>query len=122
MTILQFPQPLFQMPTPLKSRADRWVDAAANSKEEIGGTRDKVNELIDVLGVLRSVQEEYQDCRDSLPVNFIHSPLAEKVKVCSLGIESILDELDKISSMLATVESVIDKATSIDLPRGFGRD
>ena len=121
MKVLQFPQTPKRIRP--KSLADRWGLATARCADVTPRMREVLDEFVNAFGELREVQEGYQDCRDKLPTNFINSRFAEKVEeVCGLFIEGILDEYDRMSSALANAEKVIGKATSIDLPRGFGRD
>jgi hypothetical protein len=58
---------------------------------------------------LREVQEEYQEWLDNLPEGLDQSPVAEKLEaVTELEIED--------------AEGMLEEASGIDLPLGFGRD
>jgi hypothetical protein len=78
-----------------RSRPARWADACDRA-------RSAIEELIDL-------QSEYQEWLDTLPENLQDGATAEKLtEVADLDLESARD--------------AIDEATSVDLPRGFGRD
>lgn len=77
------------------SRPKRWAAAVSDAQ--------------DALGRLKELQEEYQDWLDNLPEGLDQSPVAEKLEaVTELEIED--------------AEAMLDEASGIDLPLGFGRD
>lgn len=78
-----------------KSRSKRWAEAASDACE--------------ALSILREVQEEYEEWRDNMADSFEGTATQEKLdEVCDMDVEGALD--------------MINEATEIDLPRGFGRD
>ena len=77
------------------SRPKRWAAAVSDAQ--------------DAIAHLREVQEEYQDWRDNLPENLDQSPVAEK--------------LDAVTELeIEYAGEILDEASSVDLPLGFGRD
>jgi hypothetical protein len=78
-----------------QSRADRWAEAAADA---LRGLEE-----------LKSLQEEYEEWKESLPENLANSPVGEKLEeVCGIDLASAVD--------------VVSECDGIDLPLGFGRD
>ena len=103
-----------------KSRPQRWADAVSKAEAAIAGLRSAADSVVDALGELRDMQEEYSEWKDNLPDNLQSSPVADKLdEIANLDIESVIDSM---SSIADDAENIIGEAEGIDLPRGFGRD
>jgi hypothetical protein len=102
------------------SRASRWADACGDALSALSEIGRHLDALETAVGELRAVQEEYEEWKDNLPENLANSPLGEKLEeVCGLNIE---DAAQQIRDALDEVQSTIEEAEGVDLPRGFGRD
>lgn len=88
------------------SRPKRWQEACSEAERAFEALRSALENLDEI-------REEYEDWRDNLPESLQSSAVAEKLDaVADLDLLSCLDE----------VESLIQEATEMDLPKGFGRD
>ena len=86
-----------------RSRPQRWADAVARAELASDALREAMNDL-------KEVQDEYQEWYDNLPENLQSSPVAEKLEeICQLDLE------------FENIE-ILDEASAVDLPLGFGRD
>jgi phage shock protein A len=99
------------------SRPARWERACAAARDALEKTRSAYEDLETAMEELRGLQEEYADWQSNLPENLQQSAIGEKLDaIAGLALEpNVSDELDQ-------VESAIDEAEGLDLPRGFGRD
>ena len=102
------------------SRAERWGDAVADAQSAIEQMAGNVDDLESALSELRSVQEEYEECKDNLPENLQSSPVGEKLdEVCGIEIEGVADT---IRDAIEAAQDAIGNAEGVELPQGFGRD
>lgn len=95
------------MPKP-KSRTQRWNEALQEA-------RQRLDDLVNALGELQDVQQEYVEWRDNLPENLQNSTLGEKLnEIADLDLEA--------SNVTSEVEDAISSAEVAEPPLGFGRD
>lgn len=127
------------------SRPKRWEHSVSSAKallEEYKNKLDYVNDTINsyvdelnemagqvnvALEDLQSVQSEYEDWQLNLPENLVDSPTAQKLEEVmnidlALEIAEIEFEEFGIDTCHEDVETVLEEAESVELPRGFGRD
>lgn len=94
------------------SRPQRWADACEQARTAISDAQAAISEAIENL---KDLQSEYQDWLDNLPEVSQGSATEEKLNaVTDLDLEFEPDFSD--------LESLLDEAEGVDLPRGFGRD
>lgn len=102
-----------------KSRPARWAEGVAAAKAALSGLRETAPQALRAaLADLNAVKSEYEDWQSNLPENLQSGTLADKLSaVVDLDLSEDFDLSD-----LDTVESALDEAENVDLPRGFGRD
>ena len=79
-----------------ESRPERWSKAVADIRSG--------------LEALTNLKDEYQDWLDNLPENLQEGATAEKLN-------EVVD-----ASFYDEIESAVDEADAIELPKGFGKD
>ena len=79
-----------------ESRPERWSKAVADIRAG--------------LEALTDLKDEYQDWLDNLPENLQEGATAEKLN-------EVVD-----ASFYDEIESAVDEADAIELPKGFGKD
>jgi len=98
------------------SRPQRWAQAIERAREALDHLTNAKDDVETSVRDLAYIQAEYQEWRDNLPANLEGGVLAEKLDaVCQLELND--QEID-----ISQVESVIEEAEGVELPRGFGRD
>lgn len=106
-----------------QSRPQRWtaaitrarvlLDEAKALQEQL---REKLQETVDALDDVKDIKEEYQEWYDNLPESLQNSPTAELLTtITELDLEPDAEDIESI-------ETAIDEAENVELPRGFGRD
>lgn len=124
-----------------KSRPARWTEASGAAKLAIEGILQECDKLENAMSDLRSVQEEYEEWRDTAPESLQSSPTGEKLdqvadlevdgvadlvadKVAELkkAFEALTEAFDALKDAAGEVEEKVGEADEADLPRGFGRD
>lgn len=116
------------------SRPQRWMKAVSEAQanleiireaEEDDDTSEAKAALESAIDDLVSLKEEYQEWRDNMPESMESSPTVEKLEeVLYLDLESAQGYMsdDDFVESLDDIESILDEAENVDLPRGFGRD
>ena len=100
------------------SRAERWAQAIAGCTAALDKLADACSDLESAVQELVDVQGEFEAWRDNLPENLANSALGEKLEaICDLDLDSVLNSVD-----VDAARGVIDEASGLDLPLGFGRD
>lgn len=98
----------------VKSRNQRWMDAAVELRTAYDRIEEAANEFNSILANLRDIQSEYEDWQGNLPENLAYSAVGEKLDaIVDLDLDDI--ELDEFSEK-------VDEVEGVDLPLGFGRD
>lgn len=91
------------------SRPQRWARAIEDAQNALADAKDAIE-------ALSEVREEYEEWQSSLPENLQQGTLAEKLD------EVVGLDTDTMTSSIEEVESSLDDASGMDLPKGFGRD
>lgn len=102
----------------VKSRPQRWRDAADRADAQRDILREEAGRLAAILSELDELRSEYEEWRDNLPENMQQGATAEKLDaICDLDFSASepLEAWDE-------VDDAIESALNADLPLGFGRD
>jgi hypothetical protein len=103
-----------------QSRPKRWAAACVRASAAFEKLEAALGEVESSCSDLNDLRQEYSDWRDNLSENLQSSPVAEKLDaVLELEFEDIHSELE---SAISEKRGVIEEASAIDLPQGFGRD
>lgn len=95
------------------SRPERWSAACARARAAIDTAKSDIEGALEDL---QDLQQEYQEWLDNLPEVAQGTAVEDKLnEVTNLTLEADVD-------VFYDVESVLDDAEAVDLPRGFGRD
>jgi 3-methyladenine DNA glycosylase/8-oxoguanine DNA glycosylase len=97
------------------SRPERWAAAIESARNAIETAK---SEIESAFADLYDLQQEYQEWLDNLPEVSQGSATEDKLNdvVNLYGLDS--PDVD----VFGDLESLLDEAEGIDLPRGFGRD
>ena len=102
----------------MKSRPQRWAKACVDARAAIDDVQAALATLQSAIEDIGSIKDEYEDWQANLPEGLDQSPTADLLEaVVGLDLDIEVNEM-----AISEVETIIDEAEGIDLPRGFGRD
>lgn len=98
------------------SRPARWADAIERARKALEEVEQAAEGVRSAFEDLEEIRSEYEDWQGNLPENLQSSALGEKLEAV-VGLSFDTPEID-----LSEIESALDEAEGVDLPRGFGKD